>query len=449
MEAYKNFDPQLKQLSQLSLQFKSPLLDKIPVDIPGIYTLIGGRQVGKSTFLKQLILQLLENNTNPNQIFVMTGEIIIDYQDLIRTIETFLSENSGTDANWIFIDEISYITKWPLALKHLADTGQLENTFLMISGSDSTALRESMMWLPGRRGRARNRDFVYNPLSFPETILLRNSHLSDIDLLGLTPHLINKEKLDFLYSEFDCYLKTGGYLTAINELHNENMIHPQTLSIYSEWIRGDILKHGKSEMTLKELLRAIITRMGSQITWNNLLKDLSVSHPATVSDYLHLLEAMNVLIIQPALVEHKLNAAPKKARKIQITDPFIYYAIRAWIDDAKDPYQTIIETTIKDPEKASVLVEAIAVSHVARRSKAFYIKKTGEVDIAVVSNKNILPIEIKWRNQVRASDRKELNRFQGGMLVSRQSFWGKREGLSFIPLPVFLLFENPFEIPFD
>ena len=40
--------------------FHSPIIDELPMDIPGIYNLGGGRQVGKTILLKQWTLRLYE-----------------------------------------------------------------------------------------------------------------------------------------------------------------------------------------------------------------------------------------------------------------------------------------------------------------------------------------------------------------------------------------------------
>ena len=71
---------------------------------------------------------------------------------------------------------------------------------------------------------------------------------------------------------------------------------------YSDWIRGDMIKHGKQEHYLREIIGAIIKRYGSQVTWNALSRDLSIDHPKTVADYVELL-AMDAAFIQAALLK--------------------------------------------------------------------------------------------------------------------------------------------------
>ncbi len=62
---FEDRDPQLRYLSQQPYVFHSKLIEKIPI-IPGIYTLSGGRQIGKSTLLKQWMLYLLRKKIPAN-----------------------------------------------------------------------------------------------------------------------------------------------------------------------------------------------------------------------------------------------------------------------------------------------------------------------------------------------------------------------------------------------
>ena len=46
-EAFIDLDPHLRLLGKQPLVHYPPLLDQIPHNYPGIYTLTGGRQIGK------------------------------------------------------------------------------------------------------------------------------------------------------------------------------------------------------------------------------------------------------------------------------------------------------------------------------------------------------------------------------------------------------------------
>ena len=78
LEGAKQFfqnDPHLKALQKQLLVYRSPLLKKLPRYQEGIYTIGGGRQVGKTTLLKQWMADLLKNGVTPKRIVYFTGEL--------------------------------------------------------------------------------------------------------------------------------------------------------------------------------------------------------------------------------------------------------------------------------------------------------------------------------------------------------------------------------------
>ena len=111
-EAFIKQDPHLIQLNKQALVHRSQLLDQIPRNISGIYTLSGGRQTGKTTLLKQWMAELLERRVPPKAIAYMTGELVDDHHSLIRLVTDLLTEMPDKDLKFIFLDEITYIRGW-------------------------------------------------------------------------------------------------------------------------------------------------------------------------------------------------------------------------------------------------------------------------------------------------------------------------------------------------
>lgn len=77
--SFVKLDPHLRQLRQQLLVHRSCLLNKLPCDQPGIYTIGGGRQIGKTTLMKQWMAELLQNGVAPKRIVYLTGELIDDH----------------------------------------------------------------------------------------------------------------------------------------------------------------------------------------------------------------------------------------------------------------------------------------------------------------------------------------------------------------------------------
>ena len=429
-------DPQLRQLARQAHVHVSALLARLPRETPGIYTLGGGRQVGKTTLLKQWMSALLADGVAPGNIAFFSGELIDDHHGLLRLLQERLTGLPDGNMRYLLLDEATYIRDWDKAVKYAADAGLLEQTVLMITGSDLALIREARARFPGRRGPAAQVDFHLCPLSFQEAAALKRSS-AEVERWrqgGLT-----EAETDSLFEEFDSYLLHGGYLTAINDIAQTGGVRASTLATYSDWIRGDALKRGKQEHYLREFLEGVIKRYGSHCSWNALARDLSIDHPKTAADYGALLQSMDALLIQPALQEDKLAPAPKKARKLMFNDPFIFHAVRAWLRPEPDPWQTQMQPLLQDAEWSARLVEACAVSHYRRYYPTYYIKGKGEVDIAYIDGGRFWPVEIKWTRQLRPKELRQLARYPQARLLARTRQAGELQGVPVEPLPLALL----------
>ena len=340
---------------------------------------------------------------------------------------------------YLLLDEITYVTEWDKGVKYLADAGLLQDVVLVFTGSDSLILREARTRIPGRRGRSSVVDFHLYPLSFLESVRLREVFSpSTLEAIAQQTARVPPEVTVRLLEAFNSYLVHGGYLTAINDVAREARVGRSTLATYSDWIRGDILKRGKRERSLREVLSSVVRRQGSQVTWNALARELSIDHPATVADYVDLLTRMDVVLLQAALREDTLGPAPKKARKVSFRDPFIYHAVRGWLEPCEDPFEEQIRPAVADSKLGAQLAEACLASHLARLYPTHYIKADGEVDVAYVEGGRFWPVEVKWTRQLRPHDLKQVAKYKNGLICTRLDRPGEIAGIPTLPLPVFL-----------
>lgn len=438
--AFLKLDPHLRQLGKLPLVHHSKLISQLSSLNTGIYTISGGRQVGKTTLLKQMMAQLIKDNIDPKTIAFVTGELIDDHHSLVRVITDVLKEMPGERLKYFIVDEVTYIKDWDKGVKYLADAGLLENVVLMLTGSDLIIIREARVRFPGRRGSSDTVDFHLYPLSFREFVHLKASFTPDefsrFEDLKTEP---SADLMDLLFIEFENYLVHGGFLTAINDFAQYQKILPATFSTYSDWIRGDMLKHNKRESYLLEILGAIIKRYTCQLTWNALAGDLSIDHPKTVADYIDLLVSMDAVYVQPAIREDKLTAAPKKAKKVIFTDPFIFHAVNFWLNPVEDPFTRQLKPVLADQQWSSKLTEACTVAHFRRSFPTFYVKSKGEVDVAYVNRNRLWPVEIKWSRQLRPKQIKQIGKYANGRILTKSKLKGVIQGVPSEPLPLALL----------
>jgi len=439
--SFTSLDPNFRQLNKQKLIYISPIIDSLPKTEPGIYSITGGRQIGKTTLIKQWMNKLLIDGINHRKIRYLTGELIENHNMLISSITNILSiDQTDETIFFLIIDEVTYIKDWDKGIKYLADAGILENVILLITGSDTLIIQESIKRFPGRRGLSDKVDFHLFPLSFYENIKLKKIFKDDELTQLMDPKIeASSDMIEKLFAEFDNYLCHGGFLTAINDMAIHGKILNATCITYSDWIRGDFFKNNKKEHNLMEILSGIIHKYSSQITWNSLAKDMSIDHPKTISDYIELLSRMGILFVQSAIKEDKLQAAPKKAKKIIFTDPFIFHAINAWLKPTNNFYSENILPMIHDPVWSSKITEACAISHYQRIYPTYYIKAAGEVDIAYVHRKTMWPVEIKWTNQIQSYFLKQLKKYPNGKILTRLRATRKVNGIDSEPLPIALL----------
>jgi uncharacterized protein len=147
---------------------------------------------------------------------------------------------------------------------------------------------------------------------------------------------------------------------------------------------------------------------------------------------------MDALFIQSAIQEEKLIAAPKKAKKLLFTDPFIFHAVNYWLNPVEDPMEQQIRPLLNDTEWASKIAEACAASLYRRKYPTFYIKAAGEVDIAYVDKNKFWPVEIKWTGQVRPKQLKQILRYSNARILTRSKTRGEINGILTEPLPLAL-----------
>ena len=397
-------DPHLSRLQEVPLIAPYRFLEVFPVQTPGIYTLSGGRQLGKTTCLKQLMLIALQDGVKPEHVFYLACDVILDRSELYEVLKYFL-ESHKFERGYLLIDEVTFVKDWDLTIKAIADEGLLRNVVCCLSGSDKIILEDAISRLPGRRGTAPVQDFELKPLIFPEVIVLLSS---------LPQWRLPLEEL------FMHYLKTGGYIVAVNELVRDGEISLATYRTYQQWVVGDFIRLHRTQRNLLQILFSIINTYGSQVSFQTLSEHTDGLSKDTVNEYCGLLERLGVISIQYALDQNTLRAAPRKHRKVHMLDPFIAHAMHQLVCER---YQRVADID------ESLLVESVCYHHYQRKYPSYYIKAEGEVDIAYIDKKRFFPVEIKWRNKLRAKDLKQIKKYENGLILSRQEDDGIIDGV--------------------
>jgi len=158
-----------------------------------IIVLKGIRRCGKSTIIKQIIRELIENGINKNQILYLNLE---DYgfanhlnNDLFELVlKEYKAYSKNKQTIYFFIDEAQKIPSWEQWVRTKYDLG--ENIKFIITGSSAHLLSKELSTLL----TGRNISFTIFPLSFKEFCKFKkNNNLEEYLEFGGFPEVVLEE----------------------------------------------------------------------------------------------------------------------------------------------------------------------------------------------------------------------------------------------------------------
>jgi hypothetical protein len=257
---------------KVMLQIKRKMLPELKKHLSKkeISLIIGARQVGKTTLMKELMNQLpahqvlflsLDNETD--RIFFQSQ------QDLIKKIKMELGSKKG----YVFIDEIQRKEDAGLFLKGIYDMDLPYK--LIVSGSGSLELKEKIHEsLTGRKQL-----FELDPVTFEEFVDFKTNYKYDLNDF----FEIEKSKTLKYLEE---YLNFGGYPNVIIEETSEDKIN-KIGEIYNSYIEKDIAFLLKVEKTFafNQMIKLLSSQTGQILNYNELSKQVGIS-VVTLKNYL-------------------------------------------------------------------------------------------------------------------------------------------------------------------
>jgi len=468
------FDKDLKEAKTKPVFFNR---EQIKLDKGNIYVLRGSRQVGKTTYIKDLISKLIKNGTNPQSILYLSSDFFISRRELRKSITYFLDRNIDANDLCIFIDEITSVKDWNLELKYLSDSGILEKARILATGSSASALRKRGELLPGR-GLEGN-EYYMRPLCFRDFVLQATEHIratiqekefrdslselqtilrknnislgSTFDQLAKTLYLISPFKRELGYL-FGIYLKSGGYPIVVNEYMAQRQrstsfsINSKVSEVLMRDIIGNLTKLGKQEIMIRQILREISEKYGSHYSFSKLANDVGITHVTTI-DYLEALEESFIITILYAFDFNKKDIKFKGDKKIFFQDPFLFHSVRSFLT-GRDVNE-IIEETLQNEELASKVVEGIVTSHlttsqeipIMREPKTFlwfyYNTRRKEIDNVLQIRNTYSATEVKYQSGVTSGDVWRIPQVKQYVILTKEDF-EIEEKILLVPVDMFL-----------
>lgn len=437
-----NFERNISKYKSSTFRFyPEKTFNQIPPDKPGIYTLRGPRQVGKTTFLKLYIKNLIEEGINPTGIFYLNCDGIRDRFELNEIIKLYFESfgKSLKSMKYIFLDEITAIEDWQLTIKHLADLGLFDENLIVLTGSSAYDLKKSSERLPGRKGFGK--DLVYMPLTFREYLKVIGEEVDQVTLDELFSLSENDLKvLEFrngkIKEHFIRYLNCGGFPQAIDEFLRENSLRA-SVSVYKDFVLGDAEKYIGSRVKVLEIIRKLPDIIGQRFSWDSLVQVFSgrIESMETIKKYMEFL-AYSFIIFNVFFVDPSTNTIkPKKNKKVYPLDRII-----------ADVIAEISGKTIGTPQ----IIETLVLRHIVRDSDVtlnglnlyqgpffWYSDRGNEIDFICERNGKLIPIEVKYQSNIGRSDYLGMRRVFGrGIVVTKDSILKDGE---IVGIPVWLL----------
>jgi len=473
-----HMDDSILSMDDCAVNWIPRLFHLIDMDNEIIRTLRGPRQVGKTTLVKLMIKQLIASGVEGRRIFYWSCDIIDGPKELVHLLNGYIDTTRVIFQNrlYVFLDEISAVRYWQKGIKFLYDGGKLNNISILLTGSHSIDIKAASERLPGRRGDV---DTVYDrilvPMKFPEYVELRDEDLKRVirrlNLLnfqkrssiffklakGDIPSEIRELSLyiDRINRLFDEYLLTGGVIKPICDYLKNGNISNHIYNTYVDAVIGDIKRWGHRAYFISQLIKSIIDKLTTPVSWNKLKDNTEIGSQNTVSQYADILKSSFVLCPIYKLDRKRGRPNIGKNKKIYFLDPFIFHALRSWVCQIP-PFEGSLDY-LKDSEEKSKLIESVVCDHFIRflynlnpsdffdpSVNVFYWSNRKEVDYVLKVDKDYIPIEVKYQNEITGNDYRGIYSFYSadskykGILLSKNKLNIHNE-ITTIPIPLFLL----------
>lgn len=397
----------------------------------GVYVATGPRQIGKTTHLKLLIRNRI-NEKNKNNFLYFNCDILENKSDMIEMVEKYLKHFDSLGRKYILLDEITAVKDGILAIKYLIDSGMKKDITYIVTGSSTVNIKKTGEYLPGRRGAGV--DFHFGPVSFADFLAvqypLKFHPFKAAD--ALEKYFIDIKKNILLQKELDKYLICGGIPKVINDYLFNGNISLDSFYLYRDWIVSETAKNGKREQVIKIILERIISSIGSDVSYNSFASDSSIGSHNTVYDYLNFLEDAFVIRQVYNYDYHQKKMRLRKNKKFYLNDPFLFWLLRWWLEgDLASPSESMGDSMLK-----SRLIENICYSRLSSLfSDIYFYREKEEIDFIV---KN-MAWECKYQSRISAGDLGELLKFAGAKFVITKETFKISDGCQFLPVELFLL----------
>jgi predicted AAA+ superfamily ATPase len=261
------------------------------LDRKQIIILTGLRRVGKTTLMKLLIKELIENNIDANRVlYVSLDDYLLHKNSISDIINEFrkIHKLKVEEKVFLFFDEVTYKNDFQIQLKNIYDN---QNVKIFTASSSASLLRDKKASLTGR-----SITLEIEPLDLEEYL-----YFNGIE--------IKKRDSQLYKTYFLEYIKVGGLPENVLDPNREYL-----MNLIEDIIQKDITAfYGiKNHQIVRDYFTLLMERSGKQLSINKIGKILNIS-PDTSKRYLSYFESTYLIHLLPrwGKTNHKLLSSKK------------------------------------------------------------------------------------------------------------------------------------------
>lgn len=441
-----------------------------------IVSIVGMRQVGKSTIMRQIIRSLLERGIQSKQILyvsfddpvlrtqfkqeLLLKQVIDVFMDGIRgeTIET------SSEELYFFFDEIHQLPQWERLLKSYYDRPfQIR---YMVSGSSSLQMqKKNTESLLGRIA-----EYTLYPFSFREYVEFQSAEKEELarlsraisELRELSQHFMEQlsvkktySELERLYHEIAVWdkpyiiglLKKFIIVGGFPRVWQQHDLASQQRMLWEQHINKVIFQdlpqvaRIRKEQDLEFLFVRLAGFNGQEVAVRQLQTDTGIRSRVTLDRYLYyLIKAFLIYRVDRTKSKREIPKRKSGHVKFYMADVAFSNALMKRTDEVFD-----------DPNIMSFIAENLVCTALQRwnpgmrrgEQVSFYKDRSGEIDFLFKYAGVILPVEVKWRNDMPPLKTLDKVCAQWGLeqsfVITKEENVRHEKGRLFVPLWFFLL----------
>lgn len=458
--------------------FQRRELDRLLADLNDIDSatlIIGGRRVGKSVLMYQMIDYLLVKGIDPFHILFIQGDNPILKEihdekkiltDILDHYQNYVLRKQFQDLQvtiYIFIDEAQSLTKWDEYLKALIDLKY--NIKFIVTGSSSFSLRKGAQNpLTGRVNvylippfsfydfaKYKLKDVKKDSLAeevlplakqFQDCLLNQTDEIKLFEIAKKGLELFNKIGLKKIFEE---YLLIGGFPKVVAGAEDSDM-SKYLRDLLTTTIAQDISANIRDTQAFERLMVILSLSIGTPISYKSLADKLGIDERSTAKYIDYYIETHWACLSAQFLFHRKADNI-KTDKKIYIIDSGVINALS--FKDEND--------LSADKDYRGHLIENVIHNHL------FYLKQQSgifqnfipfwldpdtrkEIDFIFEVKKGIVPIEVKTTDDISKDKLETIKLFLGDKktakfgIVTTENTLKLEEAILYIPYYIFTMF---------